>query len=92
MSHSFSDHRYLRYGIESNAIKATPTRNPRKADWRKFANLVQSKVKTHKRSKIISSTVLDEEVNCFSSILNQSYKTACPHRYCEIDTARIAKS
>jgi len=72
MRHSFSDHRHLRYVIESNATKSSPTRNPRNTDWKKFANLVQSKVRVHKRINIKSFTVLDDEVNSFNNIISLS--------------------
>jgi len=55
MRHSFSDHIYLRYDIDFNVTKSNPTRNPRKTDWKRFANLVQSKVKVRKRNDIKSS-------------------------------------
>ena len=78
--HSFSDHKYIEYSIESQVTTNLVPRNLKKTNWEKYKNLAQSKLRLVPNLEGADPQELDKHIEVFNQILNEALDQSCPIR------------
>jgi ribonuclease HI len=73
---SLSDHRYIKFNIESQKLQCEAYRNPKKTDWMYFRRFLSDHLlEPH---KIEDSISLNNEANKLEEIIIKAYHASCP--------------
>jgi hypothetical protein len=76
---SFSDHFRIVFSIDHSVAQKTPYRNPKKTDWIKFRNIIQT-LPPPKGDGPVSVQDLEGSVNFITDNLRDAYLRCCPER------------
>lgn len=75
---SLSDHRYIEFRLAAETDSTPAGRNPRKADWTRFGDLVEERIRVVPILRRIAE--IEEASNSLGRILIECYETVCPER------------
>lgn len=75
---SFSDHRLILFNISTTVTNPKVFRNPRNANWDKFARIVGSELRTHRLGDIMTNSELDNAARLLERTMVGAYKKSCP--------------
>ena len=77
---SYSDHLLISFVIGIPKEKQEEWRNPRKANWQRFAEQVEKRLNILNDTPIQETDDIEREVNLITRIFTQEFRMACPLR------------
>lgn len=75
---SLSDHCWILFRIEGNLDRRMPFRNPRKANWEKYKEILDSTIAPPHRECLDNGTKIDRAVSYIGNAMISAFDKCCP--------------
>lgn len=75
---SLSDHCWIRYQVDCEREKRSVIRNPRKADWVRYKEVLDASLMTPAKECLMKGKVIDRVVDDIGILLTDAFDTSCP--------------